>query len=52
VDAYLVLGRLDMAANHMDDASRDVVEALKIDPGSATAKELNREIEAKTGKKP
>ena len=52
LDAYLVLGRLDMAANHMDDANRDVGEALKIDPGSATAKELNREIEARTEKKP
>ncbi len=52
LDAYLVLGRLDMAANHMDDASRDVGEALRIDPGSATAKELNREIEARSGKKP
>jgi tetratricopeptide (TPR) repeat protein len=52
LDAYLVLGTLDLAANHMDDASRDVGEALKIDPGSATAKELNREIEARSGKKP
>ena len=33
LDAYLVLGRLDLAANHMDDASREIGEALKIDPG-------------------
>ena len=51
LDAYLVLGRLDMAANHMDDASKDVNEALKLDPGSVTAKELDREIEARSGKK-
>ncbi len=51
LDAYLVLGRLDLASNHIDDAGRDVLEALKIDPGSATAKELNREIEARSGKK-
>ncbi|HKD61579.1 MAG TPA: tetratricopeptide repeat protein [Terracidiphilus sp.] len=51
LDAYLVLGRLDMAANHMDDASRDVGAALKLDPASAMAQELNREIEARTGKK-
>ncbi|MGC2613654.1 MAG: tetratricopeptide repeat protein [Terracidiphilus sp.] len=50
-DAYLVLGRLDMAANHMDDATKDVNEALKLDPGSATAKALDREIEARSGKK-
>jgi tetratricopeptide (TPR) repeat protein len=51
-EAFMVLGRLDMAENHMDEASRDVGEALKIDPGSAAAKELNREIEARSGKKP
>jgi tetratricopeptide (TPR) repeat protein len=51
LDAYLVLGRLDMAANHMDEASKNVHEALKLDPGSATAKELDREIEARSGKK-
>ncbi len=51
LDAYLVLGRLDMAANHMDEASKNVHEALKLDPGSATAKELDREIEARSTKK-
>lgn len=51
LDAYLVLGRLDLSANHIDEASRDVNEALKLDPQSRTAQELNREIEAKTGKK-
>jgi tetratricopeptide (TPR) repeat protein/TolB-like protein len=50
LDAYLVLGRLDLASNHMDDASRNVGEALKIDPASAPAKELNRQIEARSGK--
>jgi len=50
-EAYLVLGRLDMAANHMDDAGKDVQEALKLDPASPAAKELNREIEARTGTK-
>ena len=50
-DAYLVLGRLDLAANHMDDASRDVGEALKLDPASRSAQDLNREIEARSGKK-
>lgn len=51
LDAYLVLGRLDLAANHMDDASREVGMALKLDPASRTAQELNREIEARSGKK-
>jgi tetratricopeptide (TPR) repeat protein len=51
LDAYLVLGRLDLAANHMDDAGRDVGEALKLDPASRMAQQLNREIEARAGKK-
>jgi tetratricopeptide (TPR) repeat protein/TolB-like protein len=51
LDAYLVLGRLDLAANHVDDASREVGEALKLDPGSRSAQELNRQIEARSGKK-
>ena len=50
-DAYLVLGRLDIAENHMDDASREVGAALKLDPASRTAQELNRQIEARTGKR-
>ncbi len=51
VDAYLVLGRLDLAANHMDDATRDIGKALKLDPGSRPAQELNRQIEMRAGKK-
>lgn len=50
-DAYLVLGRLDISANHMDDASREIGEALKLDPASRAAQELNRQIESRTGKK-
>jgi tetratricopeptide (TPR) repeat protein len=49
-DAYLVLGRLDIAANHMDDASREIGEALKLDPASRPAQELHRQIAARTGK--
>jgi len=50
-DAYLVLGRLDIAENHMDDASREIGEALKLDPASRAAQELNRQVQARTGKK-
>jgi hypothetical protein len=35
----------------MDDAGRDVREALKIEPANRTAQELNRAIEARTGQK-
>ena len=51
LDAYLVLGRLDLAANHVDDASREASEALKLDPASRSAQELNRQIEARSGRK-
>jgi tetratricopeptide (TPR) repeat protein len=51
VDAYLVLGRLDFASNQMDEASKEIGEALVLDPGSRPAQELNRQIEQRTGKK-
>jgi tetratricopeptide (TPR) repeat protein len=51
VDAYLVLGRLDLAVNHLDVASQEVGEALKIAPQSHAAVELRRQIEAKEGHK-
>ena len=50
VDAYLVLGRLDLAANQMDEASKAIGAALKLDPGSRPAQELSRQIEARTGR--
>jgi tetratricopeptide (TPR) repeat protein len=48
-DAYLVLARLDIAANHLDDASRDAGEALKLSPNSPAAKEVLRQLRAKQG---
>ncbi|WP_162601703.1 tetratricopeptide repeat protein [Occallatibacter savannae] len=50
-DAYIVLGRLDIAENHVDEASREIGQALKLDPSSRAAQELNREIAARTGKR-
>jgi tetratricopeptide (TPR) repeat protein len=51
VQAYLVMGRLDLAAGHMDEASYDVREALKIQPGSKPAQELRQQVEAREGQK-
>jgi tetratricopeptide (TPR) repeat protein len=51
VEAYLVLGRLDLAANHLDDASKEAGEALKLDPGNGGAQDLSRQIELKTSGK-
>ena len=51
VDAYLVLVRLDLAANHLYEAKQNVAAALEIDPQSKPALELRREIAVKGGLK-
>jgi Tfp pilus assembly protein PilF len=51
VDAYLVLGRLDLAANHLDAVKQELDAALKIDSKSSAALELQRQIETKEGQK-
>jgi tetratricopeptide (TPR) repeat protein len=48
-DAYLVLARLDIAANRLDEANRDAGEALKLSPNSQAAKEVLRQVSAKQG---
>jgi tetratricopeptide (TPR) repeat protein/TolB-like protein len=47
VEAYLVMGRLDLAAGHMQEARYDVSEALKIEPGNKAVMELRQQVEAK-----
>jgi len=51
VQAYLVMGRLDLAAGHMDEASYDVGEALKIEPGSQAVQDLRQRVEARRAQK-
>jgi tetratricopeptide (TPR) repeat protein len=46
---YLLLGRLDLATNHLSDAGNDAAAALKLDPGSAAAQDLSRQVQAKAG---
>jgi tetratricopeptide (TPR) repeat protein/nucleotide-binding universal stress UspA family protein len=46
VDAYLILVRLDIAANHLDEAQVYIVAALQIDPQNKAALELREEIKA------
>jgi tetratricopeptide (TPR) repeat protein len=48
--AYLVMARLDFAANHLADAGRETSEALQLDPSNRVAHDLNRQIELRTGK--
>jgi tetratricopeptide (TPR) repeat protein len=48
--AYLVLARLDFAASHLSDADREAAQALKLNPNSAAAQELLRQVAAKQGR--
>ena len=52
VTAYLVLGRLDLAANQPAAAADDVSKALKLEPANADARGLGQAIEARGQKLP
>lgn len=49
-NAYLVMARLDFAANRLNDAGRETGQALQLDPSNRVAQDLNRQIELKSGK--
>jgi tetratricopeptide (TPR) repeat protein/nucleotide-binding universal stress UspA family protein len=49
-EAYLVLGRLDLAANHMDDARKEADAAARLEPASKAAQELSRQAALKAGR--
>jgi tetratricopeptide (TPR) repeat protein len=48
-DAYLLLGRLDLQANHLSEASNDAAAALKLEPASQAAQDLSRQVQARAG---
>jgi tetratricopeptide (TPR) repeat protein len=48
-DAYLVLGRLDLADDHLGEARDEADAALKLAPASQAAKELMRQVQARSG---
>ena len=43
-EAYVVLGRLDLADNHIAEAGNEAGEALKLEPGNRAAEELRRAV--------
>jgi hypothetical protein len=45
------MGRLDIAAGHLDEADYDMTEALKIEPGNRAAQELLEQVETKRAQK-
>ncbi len=49
-DAYLVLGRLDLDANRLTEAGDEAAAALKLEPSNATAADLMKKVQARTGK--
>ena len=51
VEAYLVLVRLDIAANHRDEALHNVRAALQIDSKNKAALDLWQQIEAGGGQR-
>ena len=51
VEAYLVMGRLDLGAGHLDEASYHVEQALKMDAGNRAAQELQQQVEARREQK-
>ena len=51
VDAYLVMVRLEIAANHFYEAQQHLTAALQIDPQNKPALELRKQIEAQDGMK-
>jgi hypothetical protein len=46
-DAYLVLGRVDLAASRLNEAGKEAAEALKLEPANRAAQELRRQIESR-----
>jgi tetratricopeptide (TPR) repeat protein len=48
-DAYLVLGRLDLADKNLSEARNEAEQALKLAPANQAAKELLRQVQARTG---
>jgi tetratricopeptide (TPR) repeat protein len=49
-DAYLVLGRLDLASGRLGEASKETGDALRLAPQSRAAQQLLRQIEARVEK--
>lgn len=46
-EAYVILGRIDLALKHNEEARNDLNEALKIDAVSQPAKDLLKQLETK-----
>jgi len=48
LDAYVVMGQLDLKENKLEAANEDVAQALKLEPGNSTALQLKQQLATKT----
>jgi tetratricopeptide (TPR) repeat protein len=48
--AYLVLGRIDLAAGHADEAGREAAQAIQLDPANRSAQDLSRQAASRASK--
>jgi tetratricopeptide (TPR) repeat protein len=47
VEAYLVLARLELQANHMPESASEVSKALQLEPGNAAAQGMKQALQAR-----
>jgi len=52
LEAYLVLARLDLAANHLAEAQKEADEAVRLDGASRAARDLRKAIDTRMEAKP
>jgi tetratricopeptide (TPR) repeat protein len=49
--AYIILAKVDLAANQLNEANTEAGEALKLDPASPAAQMLVQQVQAKLGQR-
>lgn len=52
LNAYLVLARLDLAANHLPEAQKEADDAVRLDASSRAARDLRKAIDTRMEAKP
>jgi tetratricopeptide (TPR) repeat protein len=50
-EAYVILGRLDLRENRMEEAAQNVNRALQLEPGNSAGQDLKRNLAAKLAEK-
>ena len=50
-EAYLILARIDLKENRMDEAAQDIGRALQLEPNNSAGQDLKRTLAAKLAEK-